>query len=233
MINIENITEIITSWGALIGATGATLGGLYKLYNIVKKYRESNHGVRLLEKHFYFHRMRYYLNGYISNLKLSDKCIDNNVIRMYVSKVFIYDKVETFYNIMLPLAKEIEKTHQLKSINGIENILDVIVDGITTYENKARKKGIPDLFIKRFGDYHETQVNMVVSGINSIIHNKIYNSIEERFSAILDILIGAFTMIMPHIGETLDSLNGELTKKLDKLSDEDIFRLKIYSKRTI
>ena len=229
-IDIQFISDILNNWGAILGGIAAILGGIYKIHRYLKKYRENNHGTKLLTNHFYFKRMRYYLYTYIANLSFKNH---KDKRREYSSKTFMYDKVETFYNIMLPLAEEIENTNKLDSIGGIDNILEVVYKGVNTYEDAALKHGVPKVFISKFAVFHKRQVDSVSESINSIINNSIYDSIEEKFSAILDILIGVFTMIMPHISETLDSLNGELTKALNNMNEYDFNRLKIYSKRRL
>ncbi len=223
---VENIGILA---GAIIGASTIIIGGFFKIRKLIKSYRENNHGIKLLTNHFYFKRMRFYLYNHIHNLHFENEDIRRN----YASKTFIYDKIYTFYSIFLALAEEIEKTKKLDSIGGMENMLEVIYKGVRTYEDAAVKHGVPRVLVTKFSEFHQNKVESVAESIESIINNTIYDSIEERFSAILDILIGAFTMIMPHISETLDSLNGELSKALNNISNKEFTRLKIYSKRRL
>ena len=89
-------------------------------------------------------------------------------------------------------------------------VITEIMNIVSSYEDKCKAEGIPELVIQKFNKWHETRVKFTVAGVKSVCSSQFYKDNRARMAAVLDILTVAFHDTILDAERTLNSLNGEL-----------------------
>lgn len=158
-----------------------------------------------LKSHPFFTRMRYHLQITIPNIKIENSKKKKMII------TFLKIKFETWYD-----AYYADIINNSNKFNRREDRVPLCLYCVKQYEEKIREKGIPEIFIRKFSEWHKHHVDIAVDGIENIWQNDFYSSIEEKKAAELDLLLAAFAYTIVDVQKTLNDFNGELDEILEK-----------------
>lgn len=172
-----------------------------------------------------------------SNLKIvmergvdfPDKEDDHYRLRVQVAEAFIkhcrtpvlYDHLKKFIDGVYILNSDQEKMAYLF------NFSDCITEAITEYSLKAHTyelkfedgtcvMGIPDCFIEKFSEWSRDHVDIAIAKIKQILYSSFYRTWQIKLIASLEIMDMLFTITTNDIQLTVDSLNGEVAKEIQR-----------------
>lgn len=152
--------------------------------------------------HPFFHEMLYYVEQAIPTLEIADphKC--------FVAKTFLRLKFETFSDKL--------QAAILDSNFKIHDHAKLLYDMQREYHTRALDAGIPKLFIDRFEETFIPIAELMKDSIQSISTSKFLVGDRAKHIAILYQYLAAFHSTIVAVETTINLMNGELEKALDK-----------------
>lgn len=157
--------------------------------------------VTCIRDHHFFEDMNYMSNVMIPRINIRNCPEKSNILRDFLKiKFFIINKH------ILELTDKI-------AIGTIPNgsiYTSTIINFITEYEKEALEKGIPEVFVKKFSDWHLPKIHILKDLSINISQNGTYSTKEEVHSAFLDIMIVILHLTILDAGIVMSKMNGEL-----------------------
>lgn len=123
------------------------------------------------------------------------------------------------FSVFIDIARNFCKTKVASGLtkNGDQwlcELQDAIVKGVKEYEDKARKTGVPEIFIKHFNDRHVGRVSETLDLLSAISKSDIFHNNAMRTWAALDILTAIFNSTLIDAEHTMRRMNGEIDEAL-------------------
>lgn len=136
----------------------------------------------------------------------------------------IYESTKEWIDNILRYRKEGLEDELQKELYGI---IERIYQNITTYNSKALTKkiyfddgryllGVPELYIKKFDEWHNSHVGMIIEKYRQVLYSDFYPTWEFKTIVILDHLETSINLIKIDAERTLNSMNGELDEEIQK-----------------
>ena len=166
-----------------------------------KRVKEIGH-VKDVIDHPFFHEMLYYVEQEIPTLEIADphKC--------FVAKTFLRLKFETFSDRL--------RTSVLDNNFKVSDHAKLLYDMQKEYHTRALDAGIPKVFIDRFEETFIPIADLMKDSILSISTSKFLVGDRAKHIAILYQYLAAFHSTIVAVESTINTMNGELEKALDK-----------------
>jgi hypothetical protein len=160
-----------------------------------------------LEQHPFFSTVNYWINIEIDNLNIT------NIAKRNVVRAFLKLKFTVFNDRLKEYIRNNVQDEEICT-DGTLCIGNLVVDCLKEYEDKARTKGVPDIFIDKFRQWHDPHTDITFESIRSVCESKFYTTNVEKIAAVLDILLYSFRMTIIDAERTINQLNGELEAAL-------------------
>ena len=173
--------------------------GLNLLFGYFKNYRRYN-----MSHHPFFGRMKYYLRVIVPNIPVENPYKKDLIV------LFLTIKFKIFYEAYDKICRNIDKI----PMTDIDNRIEWLTKHIETYENEARKQGVPEILISKFSEWNQVHVEGAVECIENIWQGKYHQRKYDKLAAELDVIQCTFTQTILAAEKTMNSLNGELDEWL-------------------
>ena len=202
-MTLLEILELLGKYGAPLIITAIVLyAGLRYLNMRLKRLEEKP--LPCLERHHFFSVMERALKVTIPQMDIAEPG------RALLARDFLRFKVESFSTKMLEFVRR-------PSLNDFppeafsSQISEVLSQCIQDYEERARREGIPEIYLRKFGEWHKQTVDMTLAYIDVLSQCEAqYHQNYERLASVLSWLEVAFQWTFVDAEKTLASLNGEL-----------------------
>lgn len=154
--------------------------------------------------HRFFTKAKFWKTIYIPNLEMNI----NNPKKNRMVKTFLTVMIESY-------EKNLLNDLCVKAVSCCcDKMPKLFVDIIKEYEQTARDKEIPELFIESFRKWHEPAMNFMID-FSSNICRADFIPCNQKVHVILDILTAAFELTLIDAVQTIKNINGELDAALD------------------
>jgi hypothetical protein len=195
----EVITAIIT---AIISPTLVLiLTDFYKRKN--RPYKTPKN----IKEHPFFAEVKYMIEISIPKI-----CIPDNVKKTKLIRKFLKIKFQAIESNFLSLADKVEKREKICNTLYSFKIMKIIKE----YEAESERQNIPDVFIRKFSQWHTPKIDLILETIDYITRSNIYDADAEKLSAVLDIILMTLHLTLMDTERVIADMNGELSKILDK-----------------
>lgn len=166
-------------------------------------------------------------------LKWEKRDIPSLKIRSQVKKLIVVEFLkmlfrnfrEKFRDYIINLENLISQNQQIKC----DELIQFFLDYIDQYNADARKieikyknriiNGLPDIFLQKFDDWHNPHIEIINESITQIVNNEIYPDEKMKLLAIVEIFYITFRLTIQDAINTINELNGEIEKELERLSN--------------
>lgn len=175
---------------------------------------------RSLSEHVFFIEMDKWVKYDLNKIKISSESK-----RIVVTK-FLKIKFKTFTRLLKDYITNAEQILNTNSDYKCDDIIELFFRGIDEYNSLAREteirignrimKGVPEIFIRKFDEWHTPHIEIVVESIKNIINNEIYIDEYIKLIAILEVFYIAFRLTILDAMQTLNDINGELDKEIEE-----------------
>lgn len=146
-------------------------------------------------------------------MDLFKRIIDLVEIKNELKRELVID----FFNIYITVFRDwIRETVLKYKFDNLENselvsiFLTTTNNLLTRYDDCAKKRGIPEYFLKKFNAFHNETIMIVLDDIENILNNDIYGTQEQKVYIVLDSLKHAFHLMIKDAKISMDSINGQL-----------------------
>lgn len=166
---------------------------------------------KLLLKHHFFTRVSYWVNSKIPLLKI------DTPLREKLIKKALTLKIKEGANLIREDVLDFSDNRHDKyktSSEFIEKLVEV-------YESIWRANSIPDVFIEKYHYWHIERITEAYYQYERLWDSKFYDDFETRL-AVLDMWTYLFNWTIIDAEKTLQDLNGDLSKELDKLKKQGV-----------
>ncbi len=202
---MESLIDLIEAISPIAVVLIAAISSIYQAYSKIKSKRDSKKNPDthvdldvILNSHFFI-RMLQYRNFTIPAIQIDHK------LKSKMIKEFLNIKFETFYTLL-----------QNFDYNKPETLISTIIDiGVSDYERKSRKAGIPEMFLEKFNSWHSVHATSLVSSIQSTLDSNLYSTMNDRYLSIFDNILNVFSMTIHDAEKTMNEFNGELETYLE------------------
>lgn len=159
--------------------------------------------VRHLQHHNFFNTANDMLDTWIPTI-----CVDDPG-RQLMLRDFIRIRVaETLYQIeQLIYNENIDALSPSKLRTLLRNTIEVILN---TSDAKARSRGIPDVFLDKYRNWHGSQIERIMLSVDDFCTAPIYRTNVEKLYAVLTVVEGVLSTSVTHMIQTMEHLNGDL-----------------------
>jgi len=200
------MTEILT---AIITAIVSPILVL-TLTDFFKNKRRSYKTPKNIKEHPFFAEVRHMIDVSISKI-----CIPENPKKTKLIRKFLKIKLQTIEANFLSLADKVEKNEKLCPTIYSFKITKIIKE----YEAESDRQKIPDVFIRKFSQWHTPKIDLILETIDYITRSNIYDSDVEKLSAVLDVILMTLHITLMDTERVVTDMNGELAKVLEKQKD--------------
>lgn len=161
-----------------------------------------------IHEHPFFWEIDYMIKVTVPKLCISNDCLKSKMLRR-----FLRIKFKTVFNYYQKLAIKIsfnEKVDPKEYINIITNI-------VKDYELEAIEQHVPEIFIRKFSEWHTPKIMILQDLIEYISHTDVYHNDSEKLSAILSSILMTLHFTLMDAVKVTNSMNGELSVELEKM----------------
>jgi uncharacterized coiled-coil protein SlyX len=148
--------------------------------------------------------------------------------KVYLGKIFIQEcrspilcsTFKDFINTLEAIKNDTEK------INFMFTLPDVLYSAIDAYSEAAFKKelifnnicvvGIPVCFVDKYKQFTRPHVDLLVNKIKSVLYSSFYRTWQLKLIMILDVMDTVFSLVTHELINTINTLNGEVDKEIDR-----------------
>lgn len=150
--------------------------------------------------------------SYKLSVSINKICIPNDILKTKMVRKFLKFKLQAIENNFKQTAEMVSNGDHL-TVNHYRNVITKIIND---YESKAEADNIPEIFIRRFSEWHTPKVEIIKDVIEYICRSNIYASDAEKLSAVLDIILMVLHTTLMDIEHVANEMNGELSEILIK-----------------
>jgi hypothetical protein len=152
--------------------------------------------------------------------------------KVYLGKVFIQEcRSPILYSTFKSFIDTLEATkNDAEKLNFMFTLPDVLYGAIDAYSEAAYKKelifnnicivGIPICFVDKYKQFTRPHVDMLVNKIKNILYSSFYRTWQLKLIMILDVLDTVFSLVTHELINTINTLNGEVDKEIDRKIQE-------------
>ena len=159
--------------------------------------------------------------------KIPSLAIKGDPAKTDIMKIYAHVKLQIFYDEMVEFVRAFNANGR-KHCFSQTDVLQTFDKTIVKYRREAIQKisekynnKVAFLFDERFTNgIHLPIINITRQGIEDICKSEFYPKCSEKISAMLDMFTFAFQYTIIDLERTCKSLNGELSKELEKLGYE-------------
>lgn len=163
-----------------------------------------------LRTHPFWSRFTYMIEHRIPSIKVKDNPLLTKLVRQCLDVKFRYAKKHMKYVIN-------NKAFNCKDYTKFVSNL------VRSYEGEWVRNHVPELFIERFRAFHKLRVDDALEYVERICSSNFYPTLNEKKLAMMDYFLQAFNHTMMDMERSVDSLNGDVTKELERLRKLDLF----------
>jgi hypothetical protein len=162
-----------------------------------------------LRNHRLFQHCQYYVSFGIKKIKFSPDYPMRG--RMYKDMLEIYFDVmsNTFKDNLARLATSESSVWSTEAMKALRAAMD-------EYEQQFIEKGVPEIVIDKFADWHQPSIEFITNNIHSLNDSRIANDSARKTSVLFGTILNATKTAIFSAERTLIVLNGELSGKTYK-----------------
>ena len=168
-----------------------------------------------IKEHPFFSEIQYMIDISIEKINIEDDILRTKMIRKFL-KIKLLSTQKNFGELTNSSSLDVDSS--LATCDYINCITKIVRD----YEMESIKNNVPEVFIRRFSEWHTPKIIIIRDLIEYICRSNIYDTDTEKLSAILDIVLMVLHLTMMDAEDTIKSMNGELTKQLEKLHQQKL-----------
>jgi hypothetical protein len=191
---------------AVITAILSPILVLFVKHRLDKKTHKSKKGN--IKEHPFFSDIQYMIDVSIAKI-----CIPTDLLRTKMIRKFLRIK-------LIAVQKNFHTLTELAGTNkslSVHDYINCITNIVREYESESIKANIPEIFIRRFSEWHTPKIIIIKDLIEYICRSNIYDSEQEKLSAILDVIVMVLHLTMMDAEAVVGKMNGELSEQLEKL----------------
>lgn len=190
---------------------------IYSIYFLITNYKKNKKpkykSIKTLKDHVFFIKVDRFLNYHLRSLPIKHK------YKKEVAQTFLIIMFSTFKFALEKCVGHILAEPNKFTIYIFQNYLQKV---IKFYEEEMKRVNIPSIFIKKFNESHGDYIEATIMSLLDIFENEWYTTLEEKMSAMLDMMSYNIMVTFINAKKSMDSFNGDLEKEVQKSKFKEV-----------